>query len=242
MATGSLSAEPTVTKAEPVTQATLPEAIAAMPAQPVEPLPAVTIEVIPLTAEPDVIAALAPTDTAHPEAEPEPETLQPENQDISAEAVAVSRRPTLRPDTLNVPAAAPQAVRKNPAPQRSQPQGNADRAAHAGQTSGSETARAASSGSGGKSAQTGNAAASNYPGQVMRKLSRVALPRVDARGTAMIAFRIADNGGLAALSIARSSGSAALDQAALRVVQRATPFPPPPSGARRSFSIPIKAR
>ena len=47
---------------------------------------------------------------------------------------------------------------------------------------------------------------------------------------------------LAGLSVARSSGSAALDRAALRVVQRAAPFPAPPAGAQRSFSIKIEAR
>ncbi|WP_156883657.1 energy transducer TonB family protein, partial [Salipiger mucosus] len=46
-------------------------------------------------------------------------------------------------------------------------------------------------------------------------------------------------GGLAGVSIARSSGSRRLDRDAMRVIQRAAPFPPPPSGARRSYSIQI---
>ena len=59
---------------------------------------------------------------------------------------------------------------------------------------------------------------------------------------AVVAFRVASNGGLTSVSIARSSGSSALDQAALRVDQRSAPFPPPPNGARRSFSVQIKGR
>jgi protein TonB len=76
----------------------------------------------------------------------------------------------------------------------------------------------------------------------MRKLSRAGKPRVSARGAAVVAFSIAPHGGLSSVSLARSSGSAALDQAALRLVRGAGPFPKPPTGARRSFSIQIKGR
>ena len=65
---------------------------------------------------------------------------------------------------------------------------------------------------------------------------------MNVRGATVVAFRVAGSGGLAGLSVARSSGSAALDRAALRVVQRAAPFPAPPAGAQRSFSIKIEAR
>ncbi len=298
MAEGSLSAEPpdTPTEAEPVQQpdptpaeptpaedpqAALPAEAperAPAPAQPVpsqappaEAVPMETTETLTLSAESDVVAAIAPEETAPLEsepaptppapAEPEPEpqtaeaptppdtSIAPEREDVSAEAVAVSRRPMTRPETLDVPEPRRETAQPRPEPQRRaeptpqrQQQGNAQRNARAGQASGTQSARAASSGAGGQSAESGNAAASNYPGQVMRKLSRVPRPRLNARGSAVIAFRISGGGGLAGLSVARSSGSAALDQAALRVVQRASPFPAPPSGARRSFSIEIKAR
>jgi protein TonB len=39
--------------------------------------------------------------------------------------------------------------------------------------------------------------------------------------------------------IARSSGKAQLDQAAIATVQRAAPFPPPPAGVNPTFSIQI---
>jgi protein TonB len=76
----------------------------------------------------------------------------------------------------------------------------------------------------------------------MRALSRVRKPNVRARGAATIGFSIAPSGGLSSVLVARSSGSAALDRAALRLVQRAAPFPPPPRGARRNFSIQIQGR
>ncbi|MEL6807875.1 MAG: energy transducer TonB [Pseudomonadota bacterium] len=88
----------------------------------------------------------------------------------------------------------------------------------------------------------GNAAVSNYDGQVMRRIQRVRRPTSGIDASAVVAFRIAGNGGLSALSIARSSGNAQLDRTALLVIQRAAPFPPPPRGARRLFTIPIKGR
>lgn len=128
------------------------------------------------------------------------------------------------------------------APKKAQPKGNAKKNTRAGETAGKATAKARASGNGGKQRAAGNAAASNYPGVVMRRLSRAGKPRVNARGTAVIAFSIAASGGIASVTLARSSGSATLDQAAVRLVRGAGPFPRPPQGAMRRFSIEIKGR
>jgi protein TonB len=90
--------------------------------------------------------------------------------------------------------------------------------------------------------RTGTAAASTYPGLVMKRISRIARPRVRAQGRAVISFSIAPGGGLARISVARSSGSSALDQAAVALIRKAAPFPRPPAGARRQFSITIKGQ
>ncbi len=108
-----------------------------------------------------------------------------------------------------------------------------------GQTAASQTETSDRSAA---SAQAGNAAASSYPGEVMRAISRQRRPSVNSRGSATISFQIASNGGLAGLGVARSSGSQALDAAAVELVRRAAPFPPPPAGARRSFTIGIQGR
>ena len=71
----------------------------------------------------------------------------------------------------------------------------------------------------------------------MQRLSRTRRDRIRVAGTAVISFTIADNGGVAALSVAQSSGVPEIDQAGLALVQRAMPFPPPPAGAQRSFSL-----
>ncbi|MDF1671116.1 MAG: TonB family protein [Roseovarius sp.] len=126
---------------------------------------------------------------------------------------------------------------------KAQPQGNAKHNAKAGSATGASKAKtkSASFGKAKKKKASGNAASSNYPGKVMRKIARVHKPRVGAKGSAVVAFTISANGGLSAISLARSSGSGQLDKAALRVVRKAAPFPPPPSGARRSFSVKIES-
>ena len=164
--------------------------------------------------------------------------------------VTVSRRPAARPNDLEVPArpTKPAAKPKDKPVRKAQPKaapaGNSERTASRGSATGSEAAEAvrASKNPTTGSKRSGNAAVSNYPGQVMRRISRVKRPRVGTKGTALVAFSITASGGLGSARVARSSGSAQLDQAALQVVRRAAPFPRPPQGARRSFSVQIKGR
>jgi periplasmic protein TonB len=178
-------------------------------------------------------AATAPVQTAAAQPSQVPERVVAEDP----ETAPLSRSPRPRPRSAEIVAAA----RPKPAP-AAQARGNADRDARAGDATGRQQATARQNGSDGRSEAAGNAAASNYPGLVMRQLSRAGRPRVNARGAAMVAFSIAANGGIASVSLARSSGSAQLDQAALRLVGGAGPFPPPPQGARRSFSVQIQGR
>lgn len=164
-------------------------------------------------------------------------------QDPQSTAVAQSLRPRPRNvDAVQRAEPVAEAKPKSVPPKTKPAPGNADRTAQAGAATGQRKAMAQHSGAGRSTPEAGTAAASNYPGLVMRTLSRAGKPRVTARGTAVIAFSIAANGGLSSVSLARSSGSAALDQAALQLVRGAGPFPRPPVGARRSFSIQIKGR
>ncbi|MBO9443272.1 TonB family protein [Phaeobacter italicus] len=164
-----------------------------------------------------------------------------------------ARRPSPQQDTAK-PAekVAPQSAVTRVAPKAAQPaptkpqqsrRGGAQ-SATAGDTSGRAEAKATRRGQpDATAAQTqGNAAASNYPGQVMRKLARAGKPRVKSRGVALISFTIGANGGLTSVSLSQASGSAALDKAAVQLVRRADPFPKPPAGARRSFSVKIQGR
>lgn len=157
----------------------------------------------------------------------------------------LSARPPARPAAVEARAAeavarAETAVTPTapPAPAR---QGNARTDTRRGSVSGSQTGQVASSGQG-RQSSAGNAAALNYPGEIQRRIARQRLPRVRASGVAQVSFTVADNGGLGALGLARSSGSAELDREAVNLVRRAAPFPLPPPGARTSFTIPVRAR
>ena len=94
----------------------------------------------------------------------------------------------------------------------------------------------------------GNAAVSNYPGKVRRKLRRALHYPKKARagklrGTAHVRFVVNASGRVTVTGIARSSGSAVLDAAALATVKRAAPFPKIPAAANRrswSFTIPLE--
>ena len=212
-------------------------------------------------ATPRVSAAVQPTRAATPLAlasqavalKPTTAATAPLAQPITATADASaspqsSSRPKQRDPALAAKAAPPEPVKrakpvqKKPAKQEP-PRGNAARSANTGTASGTTASRATTQGSTKQqSRESGNAAALNYPGKVLRRISRVGKPRVNNRGTAVVAFSISGSGGLASLSIARSSGSPALDQAALRVIRKAAPFPAPPRGAQRSYSIKVKGR
>lgn len=186
--------------------------------------------------ETTTLVATTPTETIE---------VEPDAEEEAERAELKEHKPAPRPKRPAPQKPAPEKkvteTPKRPASKAAQ-QGNAQSSARAGQVDGQRDAKSVAKGTKGNSAEAGNAAVSNYPGLVMRRLSRVSRPRVSARGSAVVAFSIAPNGGLASVGIARSSGSQALDNAALKVVQRAAPFPAPPQGARRSFSISIEGR
>ncbi len=173
----------------------------------------------------------------------EPIEVQP--PEPQSPAVTHSLRPPERPvDPPVQPELEPAAQRVEkpevkPAP-TAKPRGNSQANATQGEV---QSTRSASGGqavtNGGTARVQGNAAVNNYPGLVMRRIQR-AKRRANVRGVAVVRFRVTAGGGLSGLSIARSSGSGKLDGIALAQVRRAAPFPPPPSGARTSFTVRIK--
>ena len=61
-----------------------------------------------------------------------------------------------------------------------------------------------------------------------------------AQGVVQISFTIASDGNVGGLKITQSSGHYVLDQAALATLSKSSPFPPPPLGAPRMFTVPIR--
>ncbi|MEM6825815.1 MAG: TonB family protein [Pseudomonadota bacterium] len=213
----------------------------------------------PQSATSDIMAARDGTSTlVSPRQSPRsvPEALRPSAPQSSERPPAPLAAETPAPET--VAATSPEAVETSPRPARRQPRpkpeapapsaqptspGNSRQNAVAGDATGATDATSTrQSASSGQSTASGNAAASNYAGEVMRRISRVRKPRVNVRGTAVIRFSVSSSGGIAALSIAKSSGSNRLDSAALDVIKKAAPFPTPPPGAGRDFRIEIEGR
>ncbi len=97
-------------------------------------------------------------------------------------------------------------------------------------------------GAGDPDAAAGNAAETNYAGDVMRHLSRLRRPRASGPGSTHVSFRIAHTGAISHISISRGSGSARFDRDALNFVRKAAPFPRPPGRESQILTVEIEGR
>lgn len=173
-----------------------------------------------------------------PDAPPPLSPIEPSRREAaaSAQAVATSPRPTVRPDR---PAPPPQAAA--PAPAAPTP----PRAAEG--SGGGATAGAAATPA---PQQTGLSSAArqslmaSWASRIQGRIER-ARPRVQGAGSVLLRLTITRDGRLASVGLARSSGDARVDQAAIQAVQRAGRFPAAPDGltdASYAFSLPITFR
>lgn len=133
----------------------------------------------------------------------------------------------------------PQAARRDAERQREEarPKAEAPRRAEKAATSKSPGAVASVASKSKAAASRGDIA-----GYAARVRARVAGRRPagnGVKGTVIISFSVGGGGGLGSARIVRSSGSGALDAAALQAVRGAAPFPPPPGGRSLSFSVPF---
>ncbi|MBB4955428.1 protein TonB [Agrobacterium vitis] len=62
------------------------------------------------------------------------------------------------------------------------------------------------------------------------------------KGTASVSFQVDSNGNVVSVSIARSSGSADLDQDILKFIRRASPVPAPPPEATKALTVPFVSK
>jgi protein TonB len=92
-----------------------------------------------------------------------------------------------------------------------------------------------------------SAEAGAYQGEVLGRIAAQKRYPEAARerapqGVAIVRFSIAASGQLAGASLSQSAGDPLLDAEAVATVRRASPFPPPPAGAPRNFSVPLSYR
>ena len=87
----------------------------------------------------------------------------------------------------------------------------------------------------------GNASTSNYKGLVQRKLERAKKRvRVAGKGKVLVSFTITANGSVVNLRVRKSSGKPAIDDGALDVVRKASPFPAiPDDTGMKSYPVSV---
>jgi periplasmic protein TonB len=223
-----------VAGAVPVSPAAQP-AVAPAPAQRSLALPASAVAdlavpdlAVPVTPDPSASAPVATGATPVTAPQPAPDITRA----LPDTAPATSLRPIARPAPQTAqPAAPPRAT------------GNAETDAARGSSQAQAQGQAVASGAAPAPDSTGGqAAAAAYPGQVLRQITRLRAQRAPARGSVLVRFAIAASGALADVSVAQSSGSAALDRLALDHIRRAAPFPAPPAGAQMAFSFEFLGR
>ena len=106
----------------------------------------------------------------------------------------------------------------------------------------STAARSGGAGGGGASQTAGNAAASAYRAKVAAQLERKSFYPNAARrdrltGAATVSFTLNAAGRVTAVRVVRSAGARILDEAALEMVRRASPYPPIPAGLGATITI-----
>ncbi|PNG25582.1 energy transducer TonB family protein [Methylocella silvestris] len=211
--------------------------------------------------EPEITAEqpqIEPEPVPQPEPDPEPTPPPEPVPDIApaprADAVLVPPeppKPLIKPklEAKPKPKPTPKKIappREKPAPKRAEP-ARLPRGVTPGRTGG----RPGEGGQGGGGAGGGGGgsamSASNWRGLVSAALNRnkrYPAGAQGASGAATIAFTIDRSGRLASARLVRSSGSAALDQEAVAIAHRSSPFPPPPAemGGAVTLSVPINFR
>ena len=220
---GTIAATPTTDMAETVTPTAGPQPVTTPAIAPTP--PATAQPVSPVTPAQPVTAAALPGAQAVV-----PVTVTPPDRAASAPVETVT---ALAPPPVQTPTADTPRPRARPAPQaEAAPAGNAERTTRRGDAEGQPQGRAAATARGdqGQSASDGRVAA-EYPEIVNRQIARLRRPATRFSGAAVIAFTIGGNGGLSALSVARSSGNADFDRLALAHVQSTEQALPTPSGA-----------
>jgi protein TonB len=196
---------------------------------------------------PDQTAAVQPDATPQttppPEEQPQPpEPQQPEA--VQPQAAPITEAPVAQEPVKPQPKPAPKQPPKHEATPKPAPKHEAKpKAAPKREATPSERpgprANAANGVGAGRSASD-----ANYRGMVAAHLARYKrfppeAERSGAQGSASVRFVLSGSGGVTSVSLVRGTGVAALDQEAVAMVHRASPFPAPPNGRSVSFTVPV---
>lgn len=206
--------------------------------------PVITIDLAPMAVSPTDVQTDAPPDNilSKEESVPDPTPEKP------VEEVKVEPDVPKPPEKVEVPPdPAPKpdlAVLPPPKPEKPKPK--KPKMASVARTATSAENRADHAAAPSPGANGNPHAVPNWMSQLSAQLERHKRYPSEARGdigVVQLAFSVDRGGGVHNARVVRSSGSGALDQAALSLVARAAPLPPPPPerpGAQIAISVPIR--
>jgi protein TonB len=204
-----------------------PDVAAADPTQPAPPDPTDAEPVLPDRAAIPKLAAAAPMSL--PEIEPPvaadlslpPGKAEPEA--LSAPTIRPKARPEVKLDPTPRPETRKETKRKDPGPKEPAPA--------------AQPAASASAPSAAARAKGGDVSPAAYAKAVMTKVRATKRKSGAGKGTVVVGFTIAADGGLASVQVLQSSGNASLDAIAVDHIRRTAPFPPPGANAGRGYSF-----
>jgi protein TonB len=214
--------------------------------KPLETLATGTVSADTLTRE-DRVAETGPPETVQPEVvrvetvtEPTPPTVTPSEAPIRSEPVmeAEAEAKPPEPTRTQLPAPSKPAVAETREPPKER---RAERSRQTAQPVQPQFRAKPMTLGAPKQAASGISAGA-YASKVHAAIARHRRKVAGANGSATVTFAIGPAGGIRAARISRSSGRSQLDQAALASVRSAAPFPPPPQGAKSTYSIQIYFR
>ena len=198
-----------------------PEVAATDPSLPAPPDPADAAPAVPDATTQPMLADATPMSL--------PETEVPVAADLSlppekADADELPK-PTIRPKAKPDPKSKPmkETKRKDPSPEEPAPA--------------AKPASSASAPSAAAKAKGGDVSPAAYAKAVMKKVRATKRKSGAGKGTVVVGFTIAADGGLASVKVLQGSGNATLDAIALDHIRRSAPFPPPSANAKRGFSF-----
>jgi protein TonB len=202
-----------------------------------------------------VVTAALPTAPVPVEAtEPEEDKIAKESANPREESKKEEKLDAAPPRKSDDAVEAVPEAKKSPKPQKEKHEQKKKESSAASRTAAANPSQAAAShsqgraGAGGRRLESGGTAnASSYRMQVAAHLQRyksypAGARSAGVRGFAVVRFSLTASGSVISASLARGSGSTDLDQSAVAMVRRASPFPPIPPGlgTHMDFSAPIR--
>jgi periplasmic protein TonB len=192
--------------------------------------------------KPETKPDVARTDVAKEQPVEQPKELQkerqaePQREPEQQQVVAMVETPQAEIPTV-LPRETPPDAKATVAVRREQPK--VARSAEPKQKKAAQPseAKVAAGGTG----RTAVASLANYDGLVSAHLRRhqSAARSNGTTGVGAVTFSITGSGSVTSVRIAKGTGAAVLDQEILAMVRRASPFPAPPDGQPKSFTVPL---